>query len=181
MNIAKISTKSIFVITLIVIAAVSRLIPHEPNFTPLGAIALFSGVFIARKQLALIIPLAAILVSDILLEVTSGHGFHNTMIFVYSSVILITLLGQILRKRLNGYTLLGSSLAGSVLFFLVTNFGVWVMGQGFYPMTWTGLTECYLAGIPFFRTTVVSDLFYNAVLFGSFALVKWKFPRLVMN
>lgn len=144
-------------VLLIVFAAVSRMIPHPPNFTPIAAMALFGGVYLDRRY-SILLPLAAMLVSDYFI------GFHRTMPFVYGSFLLIGLLGLWLKNHKKVHWIVGASLTSSVLFFIVTNFGVWLMGG--YPPSFAGLVECYVAAIPFFRNTVLGDLFYVAVLFG---------------
>jgi hypothetical protein len=155
----------------ILTAAALRLIPHPPNFTPIGAMALFSGAYLGRKGLAFVAPLAAMLLSDAIL------GFHSGMPFVYASVALIVLIGSLVASRITAMTVVGAALASSVLFFIVTNFGTWLV-SGMYPLTGAGLAACYIAAIPFFQNTAVGDLFYCAVLFGGFALLERAVPRL---
>jgi len=155
----------------ILTAAALRLIPHPPNFTPIGAMALFSGAYLGRKGLAFVAPLAAMLLSDAIL------GFHSGMPFVYASVALIVLIGALVASRITAMTVVGAALASSVLFFIVTNFGTWLV-SGMYPLTGAGLAACYVAAIPFFQNTAVGDLFYCAVLFGGFALLERAVPRL---
>lgn len=169
------------ILFLILGAAAVRLIPHYPNFTPIGAMALFAGTCIANKRLAFAVPLLAMLLSDAALQLISGQGFHNTLFFVYGSFLLITSLGFLLRRRVQRQTIMVSSLVGSLIFFFITNFGVWVMAHGYYSYTAEGLMQCYIAAIPFFKGTVMGDLFYNLVLFGSYSLAKWKFPKLAIQ
>src|SRR5262245_8044311 len=95
------------------LAAAARLLPHPPNFTPLGALALFGGACLADKRLALAVPLAAMLVSDLVL------GFHPVMPFVYGSFALIACLGFWFRDRWSVVPLAGATLASAVLFFIV--------------------------------------------------------------
>jgi hypothetical protein len=144
-------------IVLIGFAALSRFIPHPPNFAPIAAMALFGGVYL-DKRYRLLIPFCAMLISDYFI------GFHNTMPFVYGSFVLAALLGVWLRNHKTVGWIVGASIASSILFFVVTNFGVWVMGM--YPQNLAGLVECYVAAIPFFRNTLLGDLLYVAVLFG---------------
>lgn len=154
------SSKLGFVVLLIGLAALSRLIPHPPNFTPVIAMALFGGAVIADRKLALLVPLLALLVSDLLI------GLHDTMLFVYGGVALITMLGFVLHKRRSFGRVFGYALAASVLFFTITNLGVWLKG-GLYPLTVEGLVACYVAAIPFFHNTLVATLLYTALLFGA--------------
>lgn len=141
-------------------AAILRLIPHEPNFAPIGAMALFSGVYLKGKT-AFFVPLLAMVLSDFFL------GFHGTMIWVYGSFLLIVFLGRRFRDKANLKNVLVMSVLASVLFYLITNFGVWVSGT-MYPKTLAGLVECYAMALPFFRNTLTSDLVYSGVFFGAY-------------
>lgn len=167
---------------LIVIAALTRLLPHPPNFSPVEAVALFGGAYFASKRWAFIVPLAGLFVSDIALAAING-GTYATWFFgagiwlVYLCIALTTALGLKLRGRVSGARVLGYSLVGSVLFFLVTNFGAW-MSDPSYPKTAAGLMAAYVAGIPFFQWTVLGTLFYSAALFGGFALLRRRVPAL---
>lgn len=145
-------------------AALCRLLPHPLNFAPIAAMALAGGVYL-DKRFALIVPLLAMVTTDWIL------GFFPIIFFVYGSFIAIGFIGLWLRSHKKPLVVFGSTLASSVLFFMVTNFGVWIVGPEMYPRTLTGLLECYAAGVPFFRNTILGDLFYVAVLFGLFELV----------
>ena len=136
-----------FVITIIVIAIFSRLIPHPPNFTPITAIALFSIINFKNKYIGLSIPIVCLLISDLII------GISLINLFVYLSFIVISGVGYIFGK-IN----LKSIILSSLIFFLVTNFGVWLIG---YPNTLEGFVACYIAAIPFFGWTVAGDLFYS--------------------
>jgi len=149
---------------LILIAVVIRLLPHPANVAPIGALALFGGVYLNKKY-ALVVPLIAMVISDYFL------GFDTTMPFVYGSFFLIGLLGLWLRDHKSPQHVVAGSLLGSVLFFLITNFGVWLV-SGMYAKTFSGLLACYVAGLPFFRNTIIGDLFYTGVFFGGFELVE---------
>ena len=159
------------ILTAVVVAAVLRLVPHPPNFTPIGAMALFSGAYLTRRGLAFAVPLAAMMLSDAVL------GFHSGMPFVYGSVALIVAIGWLALKRVSSLRVVAAALVSSVLFFVVTNFGTWAV-SGMYPMTLAGLAACYVAAIPFFQNTVVGDLFYTGVLFGGFALLERAIPAI---
>ncbi len=157
-------------------AALLRLLPHPPNFTPIAAIALFAGAHFERKRWAFAVPLAAMALSDAVLQVLFGWGFHSGMPVVYGSFALIVCLGFLLRSRRTALLpVAGTALASAVLFYLTTNFAVWA-ASGMYPRTLAGLVTCYVAAIPFFGPTVASDLFYCAVLFGAFAWAERRFP-----
>ncbi|HOW32156.1 MAG TPA: hypothetical protein PLP88_11350 [Bacteroidales bacterium] len=161
----KVSQSLYLVISLIVAGALMRLIPHWPNFTPIAAIALFGGTYIRRKELAIVIPLAALFLSDLLL------GFHSTMIAVYASFVLIATLGFLVRRNPSVINITGFSLASSVLFFLITNFAVWYSGLVPYSRDAAGLITAYVAGLPFLWNGMLGDLFYNGLLFGALYLI----------
>jgi hypothetical protein len=167
---------------LIVLAALTRLLPHPPNFSPVEAIALFGGAYFLSRSAAIIVPLVGMFVSDLVLGFVHGGTYfeyftHAGFWLVYACIALTTLMGFNLRGRVNGTRVLGYSLAGSVLFFLVTNFGTWATGA-MYPHDAQGLMAAYVAGIPFFQWTVLGTLFYSAVLFGGFALLRRRVPAL---
>ena len=162
----------IVVITVIVLlAAFSRLIPHLPNFTPIGAIALFGGAYFLNKKLALFIPFLAMLLSDLAI------GFHGTMVAVYLSFIAIVGIGMLLRNKVKPLSVIFAALGSSLLFFIVTNFAVW-LGSSVYSQDLGGLIACYTVAIPFFHYTALGDLFYSGVLFGCFYLFEFRFPVL---
>lgn len=157
-------------------AALLRLVPHPPNFTPLGALALFAGARYGKRSLAFLLPLAAMLVSDSLLELTTGWGFHSTLPVVYLALAIAVPIGFLVRKKgIGAGSVAGGSVAVSTIFFIVTNFAVWA-SSGMYPLTGSGLVACYVAAIPFFGNTIAGDLFFSAVLFGAFALAERKVP-----
>jgi hypothetical protein len=157
----ELSPKLYVVLIMIFAGAMMRLIPHWPNFTPIAAIALFGGTFLKRKDLAFFVPVAAMLLSDLII------GFHSTMLPVYLSFIAIVGFGLILQKRLTVVNTVSASLGASILFFLVTNFASWTSGLMPYPMNAAGLTEAYIAGLPFLFNGILGDLFYTSVLFGA--------------
>ena len=152
-------------------AAALRLVPHPPNFTPIGAMALFSGAYFGRRSLAFVAPFAAMLLADAVL------GFYPEAIFVYLSVAAIVLMGGLLAKRRTVLKIGAAAIASSILFFLVTNFGVWAV-MNYYPKTIAGLAACYVAALPFFQNTLAGDLFYAGLLFGGFALLERAVPSL---
>ena len=154
-----------FLIAMVFGAAATRLLPHPPNLTPIAAMALFGGAYFADKRLAFLVPLAALLLSDIVM------GLYNQIPVVYGSFALIVCLGFWLQKRRTWLRLAAATLVSSVLFFITTNFAVWAFGS-LYPKTMEGLLACYVAAIPFFRHTLLGDMLYAAVLFGGFALIE---------
>jgi hypothetical protein len=167
--------KPLALVLIIGIMAAIRLLPHPPNFTPIAAMALFGGAYFSNRLLAFLVPLGAMVVSDLLL------GFHGiTMIAVYFSFILTVVLGILLRKKPNLLTIPFMAIVSAVLFYLVTNFAVWI-GSPIYPQDFSGLLGCYLFAIPFFHYTVLGNLVFTSILFGGVYLVSKKFPVLALD
>ncbi|MFH4967377.1 DUF6580 family putative transport protein [Gaetbulibacter sp. M240] len=158
---AMLNKKQIVLLLFILVAAIIRLFPHLPNVTPITAMALFSGVYFSNKKLAFAAPLLAMAISDIFL------GFHTISIFVYAAFVLVGIIGMTSKKM--SFT---SILLSSISFFIITNFGVWLIG---YPKTLDGLIECYTLAIPFFRNSLIGDFFYAAVMYFSFEFVSKKY------
>ena len=151
--------KEIFPISLILILAFARLIPHPPNFTPIIAVALISGYFFKNINLSLLILLVAMLLSDLFI------GFYENMIFVYASLLLITFVFHKISKKINYKNLFVYCFAGSLIFFIFSNFGVWALGSPgvldvAYERNLSGLVECYILAIPFFGNTFLSTLIF---------------------
>ena len=159
------------ILIMVLMAAALRLLPHYPNFTPVAAIALFGGAYFSNKKIAFLIPLLAMLISDLFL------GFHSTMWAVYLSFALIVFIGFSIKKNMKISSIFLASISSSVLFFIITNFAVWISG-GIYPLNIMGLGECFTAAIPFFNYTMIGDLFYVGVFFGAFEFMQYKFPAL---
>lgn len=155
----------------IVAAAALRLVPHPPNFSPIDAMALFSGAYLGRRWMAFVAPLAALLLSDLVL------GFYHGMATVYATVALIAMIGWWVSSRPTPLRIGAAAVVSSVVFFVITNFGMWLF-SGFYPVTYAGLVACYTAAIPFFQNTIAGDLFYTVLLFGGFRIAENLLPRL---
>ena len=176
-----ITPRFIFVLTVMLVAALIRLLPHWPNLTPIAAMALFGGTYFGKKYLAFLIPLATMFVTDLVL------GLHASMIAVYVGFSITVLIGFILRSRVRPGTVILASLTSSVIFFVITNFASWLTSP-FYDQTFAGLLQCYTAGlvffnngsygISFFLNEVLGTLFFNAVCFGAFYLSQLQFPAL---
>ena len=172
----------LLLVALIFAAVLTRLIPHPPNFSPIEAVALFGGAYFAKRQWALVVPLVAMFASDLLLGLLNGGIYWSYFasagyLLVYACIALSTVLGFGLRGKVGAGRVLAYSLAGSLLFFVVTNFGVWLSGS-MYPKNLGGLVAAYVAGIPFFQWTVLGTLFYSALLFGGFELLRSRVPAL---
>ncbi len=148
----------------VVLGVALRLLPHPENFTPVTAIALFSGVTLS-PLLAVTIPLIIMIASDLLI------GAHSLYWLTWGSFLAVTLLGLWIRRSAVPSRILFGTLAGSVFFFVATNLGVFFF-EGMYPKTWAGLVECFTMAVPFFRNSLLGDLFYASVLFSAFAGVK---------
>ncbi len=162
--------RTFFLLALAGLAVVSRLIPHPMNFAPVAALALFGGAYFDRR-FAFVLPFAVLIVSDFFL------GFYDGIAWVYGSFFLVSLVGWGLRGRKSVAAVAGSTLLGSVLFFVVTNFGVW-LGGGLYSPDMAGLLDCYVAAIPFFRNSLAGDAFYVTLLFGAAELAARRVPAL---
>lgn len=148
---------------LLVIGFVSRVILHIPNFTPVIALALFGGSHLPRRH-AIVLPVVIMAVTDIIL------GVHATMPFTWGSMMLIAGLGVWLRERKTYLNIALTATASAVLFFVVTNFGSWLV-MTLYPKNLAGLGECYIAALPFFRNLLLSTWVFSAILFGSYAFI----------
>ena len=168
------NARLLVLLSAIIAAAALRLVPHPPNFTPIGAMALFSGAYLGRRGLAFVAPLAAMLLSDAVL------GFYSGMQYTYFAVAVVVLIGWAISARISPLRVGAGALASSVLFFLVSNFGTW-LSSGMYPHTFDGLAACYVAAIPFFQNTLAGDLFFSGLLFGGFALLERAVPVLRMS
>lgn len=184
------NTRTVVLIAIVFLAAVSRLLPHPPNFVPITAMTLFGAAYFRSLWAAFLVPQAAMLASTIGLEIairmgwfsgwmSQGTGFYEGMWVQYLAILLISCTGLVLRKWKNIPSIACTTLASAIVFFLVTNFGDWLVRQGErYPMTLAGLLECYEMGIPFFRMSLLGDAFYVLVLFGGFALAEHFIPAL---
>lgn len=169
-----------FLIAIIVLAAFSRIIPHMPNFSPLGAIGLFGAAHFDKKWKAFLIPIAATWLSDLFINnviyaqyYPQFTWFYEGFYWQYGSYLLITFAGLIIFNKISVSKVLLGGLASTTIFFTVSNFGCW-LGSTFYPQNFTGLTACYVAGIPFLTGTLLGDLFYSVVLFGGYYLLQSK-------
>jgi hypothetical protein len=166
MKLSQKSAEFILALFFVLAGVILRLLPHAPNFTPIAAIALFSGVYFSRKT-ALILPVAAMAVSDMFL------GFYDIKIMtaVYGSFILSVVLGFWLKNSKKWQTIGEAAVLSSVLFFIITNFAVWIFTP-WYEKTFFGIIECYAMALPFLKNMLLGDLFYTASLFGVYELVK---------
>jgi hypothetical protein len=158
-------------IIMILAAAATRLVPHPWNLTSISAVALFGGAYFEDRRLAFAVPLGALFLSDLVL------GLYAGMPTIYLSFAVIVGIGLWLRSHRRPGVIAGAALASSLLFFGLTNLGVWAFDH-LYPPTWSGLVACYVAALPFFRNSLAGDLLYTAVMFGGFALLERRFAAL---
>lgn len=148
---------------LIIFAIIFRLLPHLPNFTPIAAIAIFSGAILPKKW-AYSLPITAMIASDLII------GLHSLIWLTWGSFLIIAIASNRYFGKIRVVNVLAASLGSSVFFFLVTNLGVWLEGR-LYPLTAGGLFGCYYNAIPFFRNTLLGDLVFSTVLFGAYFIV----------
>lgn len=164
--------RTLLVLVVIILAAALRILPHPWNFTPVGAMALFSGAMLRNRKLAFLFPLLALFAGDVFI------GFHKLMPVVYASFLVSVGIGFWLRERRGIARVSAATLFGAIQFFLVTNFAVWAADGLPYPHNLAGLIACYAAGVPFFWNTLAGDALYAGLFFGGFALAERAFPVL---
>jgi hypothetical protein len=169
---------------IVFLAAMSRLLPHPPNFAPVCGIALFGAAYYAKRYCAFLIPLAAMWISDLALnnlvykQYFDGFvWFFDGAIFTYLAFALIVVLGMFALKKVRVINIVLATISASVIFFAVSNFGVW-LSWDMYPHTFNGLVSCYIAGLPFFKNTIAGDFVYTTLLFGVFEYSVKRFPKL---
>ena len=160
---SKIGIKTSTVLVLIAVLAFSRLIPHPPNFTPLLGMAVFAGARLDNKLFAIIAPITAMFLSDLVI------GLHSGMSIIYFAVLVNVLFGFYLKDRFGLLQIGGTLISGALLFFLITNFAVWY-SSSFYSNDLAGLINCYTMGLPFFQNTLISSIIYG---FGAFYLFEF--------
>lgn len=157
----------LLLVSVVLLGAFSRLIPHPPNFTPVPAMALFAGFILLERRLAGILVISTMVISDWFL------GFYDArlMICVYGSMVVLVALGSRIPSQFKVTHVLGGAVMAAVIFFLATNAGMWAFGT-IYKHNFTGLLNCYANGIPFFKYTVSSNLIFSSLFFGCYAFVR---------
>ena len=169
--------RSALLIGLVVLGALTRLIPHDPNFTSMGAVAIFAAFTVRRTSLAYLAPVAAILLSDIGLYLADENYWFGWINLFVLAAFCMTVFGSRYLGKATSAKVGAGALGSSVVFFIVTNFGVWITGGGLgYSMTFAGLGEAYVAGIPFFWNTLLSTVLYSGCLFGALKLAESAIP-----
>ncbi len=181
------NARTFFILGAMIVAAVSRALPHPANFAPLSAMALFGAATLRDRKLALAAPLLSLLASDLVLALLYGlglseaWGFYPAMWGVYAAMLAVTVLGFVLRRRGSALwrpmRIAGVGVVGAGLFYVVSNFAWWV-SSGDYPLTAAGLLDCYLLGLPYFLKSLAGDAFYLTTLFGGLALGQLWVPAL---
>lgn len=167
--------RNLVIIAIISAGIATRFIPHLPNFTAVGAIALFSGAYFSSKRISLLVPIAVLFISDLIFQIIQpGLGFYKYQIFTYLGFISIIMIGWLLRNNKPAIGVATASLGSSIAFFLISNLGSWLT-LSFYPKTLGGLITCYGAAIPFFHWNVLGDLFYNAIFFTAAYFLSQRF------
>ncbi|MBC8042152.1 MAG: hypothetical protein IAF08_01790, partial [Rhizobacter sp.] len=142
----------------------------------------FCGAYFSNRLTSVVVTLASLWVSDLFINAMYMGGFvpfYEGFYWQYATFALITFIGGVVGRNVKPAMVVGGSLAASMLFFTVSNFGVWTSGL-MYPVTPEGLAACYIAAIPFFGGTLAGDLFYSVLLFGGFELMKRKLPALAV-
>lgn len=180
MKINRIPLRFAVITAIVLMLALSRLLPHPLNFSPIAALALFGGARYVNRWAAYLVPLVALWISDLFLNYAFFGNFvpfYQGALFTYAAIALIVLLGSLALKKLSFRNLFFTSLSASVLFFVVSNLGVWLSGT-MYPLTAQGLVTCYTAAIPFFRNTLAGDLAYSFAVFYGFAFAQSRLPQL---
>jgi len=163
---------------IIALAALSRLLPHPPNVTPIAAMALCGGVYLRDRKVAFLLPIAAMFFSDLGLAVTVyGTVMLKSQPIVYLCILVTVAIGRLVRDRKSVLKIALALFASAVIFYLLTNFAVWAFST-LYPKTWGGLITCYTAAIPFFRNSLIGDVAFAALLFGGFAALERSFISL---
>lgn len=180
MNHKTFNIRFFIVFSIVLAAALMRLLPHWPNFTPIAAMALFAGTYFERKRFAFAIPIAAMFLSDLVL------GFHALMPAIYLSFVITVVIGSTIRNHVSVKNIALGAASSTVIFFLITNFAAWLAYPQFYPQNMFGLAECYMAGLAFFHdgsqgiSFFINDLlgtfFFSAVFYGVYFLAQMRFP-----
>jgi Zn-dependent protease with chaperone function len=153
-----------FGLLIVVIGIILRLLPHPPNFTPIGGLALFSFVYLSKRSFLL--PIIILLISDLLI----GYYSLSLMVAVYASFLLCSFIGLFIKKKKKWSTILGGSILAAFLFFLITNFAVWFFTP-WYSHSFQGLISCYVVALPFFRNTILGNVFYTGLFFGAYEII----------
>lgn len=163
--------KILLIVSIIFLVSLTRLVPHLPNFSPILALAIFGGAYLPNKKTVFLIPISAMFLSDLIL------GFHSQIYAVYGCILILSFLGRTIQNKINIRNLTITGISGSLIFFIVTNFSVW-LGDNLYPLTLNGLIQCYVMAIPFFHNTLISTFIFLAILFTGYSFAEKKYQFL---
>lgn len=174
----KSNNTNISILLIMAIAAFSRLIPHMPNFTPAESVTIFGAAYFSRKYLAFVLPIVLLYITDFVINntvarpfFTSHEGlvwFSSYMLYNTFAIILIVLISTVIITKVNFKNVAATVLASTLIFYLVTNFGAWAGDTSIYPRDLSGLITSYIAGLPFLKNTLISNILFATVLFGSY-------------
>lgn len=183
----KITIRFSMLFVMILIAAFSRILPHMPNFSPLGAIGVFGAAYFTKKWQTFLIPILSTWLSDLFINnviyaqyYPTFTWFYQGFYWQYGSYLFITFISVFLLKKISSKRIIMATLCSTIFFFFITNFGCWIDNTA-YPQDFAGLISCYVAGLPFLKGTFLGDVFYSTILFGTFAWAQRQYPVLQLN
>ena len=165
--------KVVLIISIIFLVSLTRIFPHPPNFTPILALAIFGGAYLPNRITAISLPIISMFISDLII------GFHSQIFTVYAAIILLSILGHLMKtKNFKNFAITGFT--GSLIFFIITNFSVW-LGGSLYPLTIDGIIQCYIMAIPFFHNTLISTILFLTILFFGYTFAEKKISNLKIS
>ena len=165
--------KVVLIISIIFLVSLTRIFPHPPNFTPILALAIFGGAYLPNRITAISLPIISMFISDLII------GFHSQIFTVYAAIILLSILGHLMKtKNFKNFAITGFT--GSFIFFIITNFSVW-LGGSLYPLTIDGIIQCYIMAIPFFHNTLISTMLFLTILFFGYTFAEKKISNLKIS
>ena len=165
--------KVILICAIIFLVSLTRIFPHPPNFTPILALAIFGGAYLPNRITAISLPIISMFISDLII------GFHSQIFTVYATIILLSILGHLMKtKNFKNFAITGFT--GSLIFFIITNFSVW-LGGNLYPLTIDGIIQCYIMAIPFFHNTLISTMLFLTILFFGYTFTEKKISNLKIS
>ena len=165
--------KFVLIISIIFLVSLTRIFQHTPNFTPILALAIFGGAYLPNRITAISLPIISMFISDLII------GFHSQIFTVYATIILLSILGHLMKtKNFKNFAITGFT--GSLIFFIITNFSVW-LGGSLYPLTIDGIIQCYIMAIPFFHNTLISTILFLTILFFGYTFAEKKISNLKIS
>ena len=165
--------KILLIISVIFLVSLTRIFPHPPNFTPILALAIFGGAYLPNRITAISLPIISMFISDLII------GFHSQIFTIYATIIFLSILGHLMKtKNFKNFAITGFT--GSLIFFIITNFSVW-LGGNLYPLTIDGIIQCYIMAIPFFHNTLISTILFLTILFFGYTFAEKKISNLKIS